>query len=107
MPDRMPKLISRVWNSVRNILVHIINNNGNLIESENLKFIVKLKERLVTEYEVASGALIRGPIGYNRMEITVRYDYAIMKYWLLIMDCVLINNCAMLILFNSEFVALK
>lgn len=79
IPERMSKFISRIWNSVRNILNQIINDEGTLNESENLQFIIKLKERIVKKYEVANGKLIEttGVFEHDKLRIDVTPQWLI------------------------------
>jgi hypothetical protein len=62
IPDRMIVFAKSFQKSLRNILDNIIANQGRIIESEGLNFIITLQERTITKYEITDGRLIESSI---------------------------------------------
>jgi hypothetical protein len=58
IPDRMVMFAKSFQKSLKNILDNIIANQGRIIESEGLNFIITLQERTITKYEITDGQLI-------------------------------------------------
>ena len=58
IPDRMIVFAKSFQKSLKNILDNIIANQGRIIESAGLNFIITLQERTITKYEITDGRLI-------------------------------------------------
>jgi hypothetical protein len=94
----MRVFILSVRTSVQNILQHIISNDGQLAESEDLKLFIDLRSRYVKKYAVSGGRLSET----TEILSDDRYKTFLIPYWLQIVCDSLIN-----FLLNGDFLKLK